>query len=95
MLARAVTNLLDNALRHSPDGGEVRVRRSLADDTSASIAVSNDGTSIAPDQVRQDLRAVLERVSQTEGRGLGLAIARQIAERARWHPRRALTGSRR
>lgn len=77
-VARAVTNLLENAVRHSPDGGAVRVRVDRAGDA-VEVAVSDDGPGIPEDQ----LASVFERSwsrSEGEGRGLGLAIARQVAE---------------
>lgn len=77
-VSRAVTNLLDNAVRHSPTGGEVRIRVG-SEAGSATVAVSDDGPGIAEDQ----LASVFERSwSRPEGagRGLGLAIARQVAE---------------
>lgn len=77
-VARAVTNLLDNAVRLSPDGATVRVR--VTDDgTMVSIAVSDDGPGIASEE--QD--RVFDRAwtgPGSAGRGLGLAIARQVAE---------------
>jgi signal transduction histidine kinase len=82
-MRRAMTNLLDNAMRHAPRGGTVRVRgRTVAE--GASIEVWNDGPPIHPD----DLPHLFERFyrsdksrSRATGRaGLGLAIARAIVE---------------
>ncbi|MFD0901612.1 sensor histidine kinase [Actinomadura sediminis] len=80
-LARALTNLLDNADRHA--AGEVTVVvRSEAE--TAVLEVIDDGAGIAP----QDRERVFERFTRlAEGRhrdaggtGLGLAISRDIAE---------------
>ncbi|MEV5824515.1 HAMP domain-containing sensor histidine kinase [Spirillospora sp. NPDC052242] len=80
-LARALTNLLDNADRHAT--GEVTVVvRSEAE--TAVVEVIDDGPGIAP----QDRERVFERFTRlAEGRhrdaggtGLGLAISRDIAE---------------
>jgi two-component system sensor histidine kinase MprB len=77
-LERAVTNLLDNAVKWSPPGGRVRVR--LAD---GRLTVEDDGPGIAD----ADLPRVFDRFYRSTnarampGSGLGLAIVRQAAER--------------
>jgi two-component system sensor histidine kinase MprB len=76
-LARAVSNLLDNAVKYSPEGSavEVTVR-------GGEVAVRDHGPGIAPD----DLPHVFDRFYRapsargTPGSGLGLAIVRQVAE---------------
>lgn len=77
-LARALTNLIDNAIRHSPGGTTVHVNVTEGDGL-IDIAVSDHGPGIAPDQ----LDHVFERSWRADGTGggsgLGLAIARQIA----------------
>ena len=73
--------LLDNAVKYTPDGGSVTVRVEEEDD-GASLAVSDSGVGISEDQ----LPLVFERFYRAdaaraeEGVGLGLSIARQIAE---------------
>ncbi len=77
-IERAVTNLLDNAAKWSPEGGTVHVR--LADGV---LTVDDEGSGIAP----HDLPHVFDRFYRSEesrsmpGSGLGLSIVRQIAER--------------
>ena len=76
-LARAVSNLLDNAIKYSPDSApvEVSVR-------GGEVAVRDHGPGIAP----EDLPHVFDRFYRapsargTPGSGLGLAIVRQVAE---------------
>ncbi len=74
---RAVSNLLDNAAKWSPEGGVVEV---LVGD--GSVTVRDHGPGIAPD----DLPHVFDRFyrsAQTRGMpgsGLGLAIVRHVAE---------------
>lgn len=74
------TNLLDNALRHAGDGGEVRVRAG-ADRAAgrASVGVSDSGPGVSP----AVLDTLWERFGATgDGRvrgGLGLAISRALA----------------
>jgi two-component system sensor histidine kinase MprB len=76
-LERAVTNLLDNAAKWSPDGGTVTVM--LHDGL---LQVSDQGPGIAD----ADLPHVFERFYRSTeartmpGSGLGLAIVRQAAE---------------
>ena len=73
--------LLDNAIRHNPNGIEVRVAVT-ADDGMVRLEVSDDGPGVAP----EDARHLFERFYRGEttsaaGSGLGLAIARELAER--------------
>jgi two-component system, OmpR family, sensor kinase len=78
LLRQMIGNLLDNAIRHAPPGG--RVEASLT--TSSRIAVlriTNDGPAIAAaDQQRIFERFV--RLGASDGAGLGLPIAKWIAE---------------
>ncbi|MEP6462124.1 MAG: HAMP domain-containing sensor histidine kinase [Frankiaceae bacterium] len=89
-LRRAVLALVDNAIDHTPAGGEVRLgvrgeRRAVV------VAVSDTGPGIAP----QDAERVLHRFSsggQRAGRphyGLGLALTSDVANRHGGHLRLA------
>lgn len=82
LLRRLVMNLLDNAVQYTPVGGSVSVAVS-SDAGSVTIAVSDTGPGIAPgDRARVFERFVrLDPVRSTSsGAGLGLPIARWIAE---------------
>jgi two-component system OmpR family sensor kinase len=76
-----LNNLIDNAIRHTPEGGKVDVI--LARDAKGvSVEVIDTGTGIAPDE----LDRVFDRFyrgtgAQGSGSGLGLAIASSIAGR--------------
>jgi len=78
---RALSNLLDNALRHTPSGGRVDVRVDVAADR-LRIAVDDSGEGIPASH----LARVFDRFHQVaperggHGAGLGLAIARRIVE---------------
>jgi two-component system, OmpR family, sensor histidine kinase MprB len=76
-LARAATNLLDNAAKHTPPGGTVEV--SLADGV---LEVRDHGDGV-PDADKAHVFDRFYRGASSRGRpgsGLGLAIVRQTAE---------------
>jgi hypothetical protein len=75
-------NLLDNAVRHTPSGGQVRVDLA-ARPNEVELAVTDTGNGIAAaDRERVFARFVqlAGRGTSGEGAGLGLPIARAIAE---------------
>jgi signal transduction histidine kinase len=76
-LAQVLRNLLSNALRHTPAGGQVEVVVKR-DEGGVTLAVADTGAGIAPD----DLPHVFDRFYRGDrrgrGAGLGLAIARQL-----------------
>ena len=77
-LARAVNNLLDNAVKHGPAGGPVEVRV----DAGGCVAVRDHGPGI-PDAERAHVFDRFWRGADARARpgsGLGLAIVRQVAE---------------
>ena len=81
-LGQVIVNLVHNAVKFSPDGGEVRVTVGHTPDA-VLVAVIDDGIGIAP----ADRDRVFERFYKTDrarvrggGTGLGLSIARHIVE---------------
>lgn len=82
MLAEMLNNLLDNAIRYTPDGGRVTVRVTTApfepfvfldvEDTGPGIPVAER------ERVMQRFYRILG--TQAEGSGLGLAIVREIVQ---------------
>lgn len=80
-LRQALSILLDNAIKYTPEGGEIRVW-TRENDGQMEVGVSDTGAGIPEDQ----LPLVFERFYRADkartrgGAGLGLAIARQIAE---------------
>ncbi len=86
-LERAVENLLDNARKYAPSGGEITVR-TYAENGAACLEVANP----APDMSDEDLPRLFERFYRrerarpggqdgaTSGSGLGLTIARDLVQ---------------
>lgn len=83
MIERLLDNLLENAIRHTPDGGNVTVSVSVEGEN-LRLTVSDTGEGIS----EQDIQHVFRRFYRggqaghtiSEGAGLGLAIVKRIAE---------------
>lgn len=93
-LAQVLGNLVDNAIKHTPVGGEVCLsaqQRQTADGPTVEIAVTDTGSGIPP----EDLERIFQRFYQVDksrsgrraGWGLGLAIARELVEAMGGHIR--------
>ena len=80
-VARILRILLDNALRHTPSPGEVRVAY-VENGDAVGIAVEDDGPGV-PGEDRERIFARFTRGDRAEagGFGLGLAIGRELARR--------------
>ena len=80
---RMVINLLDNALRHTTEGGSVTVRV-RPDGGSAIVTVSDTGEGIAAEHLpfifQRFYRVDSARSRESGGLGLGLAIVKEIVE---------------
>jgi len=84
-LAQVLSNLLSNAIRHTPAGGQITLSAQM-EDKFVALSVADTGPGIAP----EDLPFVFERLyrgdkARTEssgeaGSGLGLAIAKALVE---------------
>ena len=84
MLRRAISNLISNALRHTPAGGLVAIRIECLP-TGVELHVTNTGATIDPELLPRlfdrFFRADKARTHpETEGAGLGLAITRAIVQ---------------
>ncbi|MFH1016201.1 MAG: HAMP domain-containing sensor histidine kinase [Chloroflexota bacterium] len=76
-LEQVFSNLLDNAIKNSPEDGEVRLKgRNLTNEVE--VSVSDDGPGIAPEQLPFLFERFHQATSVRSGYGLGLAIAREI-----------------
>jgi two-component system sensor histidine kinase QseC len=80
LLAVLARNLLDNAVRYTPQGGRVRVAVDMAD-ARARLTVGNSGPELAPgDVARLGERFFRVIGNSANGSGLGLSIVMRIAE---------------
>ncbi|MEW2357634.1 HAMP domain-containing sensor histidine kinase [Spirillospora sp. NPDC029432] len=82
LVERLVQNLVENAVRHNHDGGEVRVTTGTRDGW-AELAVANTGPVVPPYEVETIFepfrRLRQDRVRSDRGSGLGLSIVRAVA----------------
>ncbi|WP_078059639.1 heavy metal sensor histidine kinase [Xanthomonas massiliensis] len=82
LYAMAITNLLDNALRHG-DGGPVHIRIDAGAAT-VNVTVANPAAALAPEQLDhlfdRFYRPDPARTGSRQGHGLGLAIVRAIVQ---------------
>jgi signal transduction histidine kinase len=82
-LSRVVSNLLDNAVRHAPAGGDVELRWACSNG-SIGFTVWNSGDPIPSEDLPRlfepMFRGDASRNTETGGAGLGLAIARHLIE---------------
>jgi two-component system phosphate regulon sensor histidine kinase PhoR len=83
-LRQVVVNLVDNAIKYSPDGGRVELRLEATPDT-VSIVVADEGLGIAADEQERIFEKFYRVDPQMKrgigGSGLGLYLSRQIVER--------------
>ncbi len=84
MLRRAVSNLMSNAMRHTPAGGKIVVSIASADPALVRLAVENTGEPIPAEHLPRLFdrfyRADASRQRNGDGTGLGLAIAKSIVD---------------
>ncbi|MEE2035315.1 DUF4173 domain-containing protein [Rhodococcus sp. CC-R104] len=79
-LAQVVANLLDNAVRHSPPGGIVRLRAEVEENDRWSLEVTDHGPGIPAGQVRKVFARFGVGDDSSGGTGLGLAIAGWVCQ---------------
>ena len=77
LLARAVVNLIENALQAMPSGGDVTLT-SGPDGAGAFLAVSDTGPGLTPEARTRLFEPYFS--TKSSGTGLGLAIARRVVE---------------
>ena len=85
-LAQIMRNLLSNALRHTPEGGQITVSATVwrTAPPAVRIVVADTGEGIPPDDLPHVFdrfwRADRSRARETAGSGLGLAIAKHLVQ---------------
>lgn len=81
LIERVLTNLLANAIRHTPEGGTISIRVSSGTDVLV-VEIEDTGSGIP----EQDLPHIFDRYftaareGKSEGSGLGLAIVKRVLE---------------
>lgn len=79
LLQQMLTNLLDNAVQHTPEGTTVRIALDQADDR-IRLKITDDGPGVGEDQAPGLFNrfARIDRSRSTPGHGLGLAMVSAI-----------------
>lgn len=79
LLKQVWSNLIDNAIKFSPEGGtvEIHIRRNTS---SIAVSILNTGEEIAPENQKRIFNKFYQADSShsSEGNGIGLAIVKQI-----------------
>lgn len=78
-MGQALLNLLDNAVKHSPEGGQVTFHLYRRDQW-AGLEMVNEGAPLAPGSEERIFQRFFREVDGTSGFGLGLPIARAAVE---------------
>ncbi len=80
LLMQMFANLIENALRHTPDGASIHLT-ARREGTQVAVAIADDGPGIPEDMRGKVLQRFfrLERSRTTPGSGLGLSLATAIA----------------
>lgn len=84
MVKQMLINLLSNAIKYSPSGGEVSIRAEIGDDTGLTIAVTDHGVGMAPEDIpfatKPFGRLRPARLAQPPGIGIGLPLTKSMIE---------------
>ena len=78
LMREAISNLVDNAVKFTPEGGHVNVRATVVDGLPRA-EVSDTGCGVAPHDREKIFRRFF-RGERSDGHGLGLSIAQTIAD---------------
>lgn len=77
-LEQVLRNIIINALQAMPNGGELAVETGRAPLGAAYIAITDNGTGIAPDKLDRIFLPFV--TTKTKGTGLGLSVVQKIVE---------------
>ena len=81
LLFQAVANLVDNAIKHSPPGGQIRLRAECTS-TAVELSVTDEGPGILP-ELRDKVLQRFYRIDESRaapGHGLGLSLVQAVAQ---------------
>jgi two-component system, OmpR family, sensor histidine kinase KdpD len=79
LVARVLTNLVENAIRHGPKGTPITVTAATESPETVLVSVADRGPGVSPDR-RDEVFAMLARRDADAGAGIGLTIARTFVE---------------
>ena len=81
LLFQSLANLLDNAMKYTPEGGAVTLHVT-SDDDSVTVVVADSGPGVPPEEREAVLRRFyrLEPARSTPGSGLGLSLVAAVAQ---------------
>jgi len=79
LIARVLTNIVDNAVRHAPKDTPITVAASAGAPGTVLVSVADHGPGISPER-RDEVFGLLARRDDDAGAGLGLSIARTFVE---------------
>jgi CheY-like chemotaxis protein len=79
-IERVLMNIVDNAIKFTPAGGQIEVTTQTASDNSALIMVQDNGIGILPEDLTKVTTRYFRGTDQGQGSGLGLAISKEIVE---------------
>jgi PAS domain S-box-containing protein len=83
-IVEVLQSLLDNAIKYSPDGGDVRISTRRIEDGAIAVSVSDNGVGISEHEIgglfNPYERASAQARGFSEGSGLGLYIVRSLIE---------------
>ena len=82
LFKRVLSNLLLNAIQHTPAGGEINLLLHATDEGAAEVYVQDSGCGIAKEHIPKlfDRFYRVDSARSEEGTGLGLAIVKSIME---------------
>ena len=81
LIQRVLENLLDNAIKYTPEGGEIEVALNIGDSTVGTI-IKDSGQGISEDESQHIFERFyrIEKHRDEDGSGLGLAIVKRIIQ---------------
>jgi len=79
-LRQIVGNIVQNAVKFTPRGGRVTLRRAVAPEGRVAVEITDTGTGIRPEELARIFQPFEQAVHGKGGLGLGLSISRNLVE---------------